>query len=145
MLGTSRQQHPVEIIASDLNAEALELARVGVYPPAAFQEMETALRDRYFTARGTRFEVNRDVRDCVRLEQRDILNGPPPGNLDLVSCRNLLIYMKSHLQDRLIKTFHQALLPGGLLFLGQYESLSFPGSSLFTPVDHYHRLFVRRQ
>jgi chemotaxis protein methyltransferase CheR/two-component system CheB/CheR fusion protein len=62
----------------------------------------------------------------------------------LVSCRNLLIYMKSHLQDKLIKSFHQALRSQGLLFIGQSESLSFVGNSLFVPIDHYHRLFRRR-
>ena len=66
------------------------------------------------------------------------------SNLDLVSCRNLLIYMKSHLQDDLVTVFHRALRSQGLLFIGQSESLSFVGNSLFVPVDHYHRLFRRR-
>jgi chemotaxis protein methyltransferase CheR/two-component system CheB/CheR fusion protein len=145
MLGSCRELHPISITASDLNAEALAMARTGIYPRSAFQEMDAAQRDRYFTPKGGQFEVRPELRACVQFEQRDVLSGTPTGELDLISCRNLLIYMKSHLQDQLIKTFHQALLPSGLLFLGQYESLSFLGSSLFTPVDHYHRLFVRRQ
>jgi chemotaxis methyl-accepting protein methylase len=145
LLGSCRELHPIAITASDLNAEALTMARTGIYPRTAFQEMDAALRDRYFIPRGQQFEVTPGLRACVQFEQRDVLCGTPSGELDLISCRNLLIYMKSHLQDRLFKCFHQALLPGGLLFLGQYESLSFLGSSLFTPVDHYHRLFQRRQ
>ena len=145
LLGSCRQLHPLAITATDLNGEALTMARAGIYPRTAFKEMDDALRDRYFIPKGEQFEVTPELRACVQFEQRDVLSGTPPGELDLVSCRNLLIYMKSHLQDQLIKCFHQALLPDGLLFLGQYESLSFLGSSLFTPVDQYHRLFARRQ
>jgi chemotaxis protein methyltransferase CheR/two-component system CheB/CheR fusion protein len=144
LLGSCRQLHPIAITASDLNTEALTMARAGIYPRSAFTEMDAALRDSYFIPGAQQFEVTPGLRDCVQFEQRDILSGTPTGELDLVSCRNLLIYMKSHLQDHLIKTFHQALLPGGLLFLGQYESLSFLGNSLFAPIDHYHRLFRRR-
>jgi len=144
LLGSCRQLHPISITATDLNTEALAMARAGSYPRTAFQEMDAALRDRYFIRKGEHFEVTPELQACVRFEQRDVLTGTPPAELDLVSCRNLLIYMKSHLQDQLIKRFHQALLPGGLLFLGQYESLTFLGNSLFAPIDQYNRLFQRR-
>jgi len=144
LLGSCRQMHPIIITATDLNAEALNMARAGIYPGTAFEEMDAALRDRYFSRKGELFEMTAELKSCVQFEQRDVLSGTPPGELDLVSCRNLLIYMKSHLQDQLIKAFHRALLPNGLLFLGQYESLSFVGNSLFAPIDHYHRLFQRR-
>lgn len=135
---------PVHIIATDLNPEALEVARAGVYRSAAFKEMDVGLRQRYFTAKGQEFEVRPALRQQVQFEQRNVLSGAPGDGLDLVSCRNLLIYMKSHLQDQLIKTFHSALRPQGLLFIGQSESLSFVGNSLFHPVDPYHRLFRKR-
>lgn len=135
---------PVEITATDLNPEALAMCREGSYRQTAFKEMDTALRDRYFTPCGQHYQVNPDLLSCIRYEQRDVLGGAPAQELDLVSCRNLLIYMKSHLQDKLIKSFHQALRPQGLLFIGQSESLSFVGNSLFVPIDHYHRLFRRR-
>ena len=144
LLGSCRQLHPIYITATDLNAEALEMARAGIYPRTAFQEMDGALRDRYFNHKGQHYEVSPELKACVQFEKGDVLSGTPTGELDLVSCRNLLIYMKSRLQDRLIKCFHQALLPNGLLFLGQYESLTFLGNSLFAPVDHYNRLFRRR-
>ncbi|MNC89787.1 Chemotaxis protein methyltransferase Cher2 [compost metagenome] len=67
-----------------------------------------------------------------------------PENLDMVSCRNLLIYMKGNLQDQLVRKFHQALLPGGLLFIGQSETIRPLGSTLFTTLDHYHRLYRRK-
>jgi chemotaxis methyl-accepting protein methylase len=145
LLGECRKRHTVQIIGTDLNPEALEMARAGLYRQTAFKEMDESLRDRYFIARGQHFELCQDVRTMVSFEQRDVLTGAPPGEpLDLVSCRNLLIYMKSNLQDQLIKSFHQALRPQGLLFIGQSESLSFMGNSLFTAIDHYHRLFRRR-
>jgi chemotaxis protein methyltransferase CheR/two-component system CheB/CheR fusion protein len=106
--------------------------------------MPAELRDKYFEQKGQHFEIVPDIKTCVQFEQRDVLGGTPPANLDLVSCRNLLIYMKSHLQDQLIKLFYQALRAQGLLFIGQSESLSFVGNSLFVPIDHYHRLFRRR-
>lgn len=137
-------RHPIEITATDLNPEALAMAREGIYRQTAFKEMDAGLRERYFVARGQHFEIKPELKACVRYEQRDVLGGVPPANLDLVSCRNLLIYMKSHLQDQLIRSFHQALRSQGLLFIGQSESLSFVGNSLFVPIDHYHRLFRRR-
>jgi len=144
LLGSYRRQHPIEILATDLNPEALEMSRQGIYRQTAFKEMDTALRDRWFVPKGQHFEAVPELKEKVRFEQRDVLSGAPPGELDLVSCRNLLIYMKSQLQDQLIKSFHLALNSHGLLFLGQYESLTFMGNALFAALDHYHRLFYRR-
>lgn len=141
----SAAPHPIEIVATDLNPEALAIAREGKYRGTAFKEMENQLLDKYFIAHGQHYEVKPEIRSCVRFEQRDVLGGAPPGGkLDLVSCRNLLIYMKSNLQDQMISAFHQALVSKGLLFIGQSESLSFHGNSLFVAIDHYHRLFRRR-
>ena len=136
--------HPIEIIGTDLNPEALAIATEAVYRQTAFKEMAPGLRERYTVPRGQHAEVVAGVRACVRFENRDVLGGAPDPRLDLVSCRNLLIYMKSDLQDQLITRFHRALQPQGLLFIGQSESLSFVGNSLFVPIDHYHRLFRRR-
>ena len=146
LLGNSRSRQSVKIIATDLNPEALAIADKGIYRPTAFKEMETELRERYFIGRGEHFEISPELRSMVSFEQRDVLNGPPSGEpLDLVSCRNLLIYMKSTLQDQLIRSFYQALRPQGVLFIGQSESLSYVGNSLFTAIDHYHRLFRCKQ
>jgi chemotaxis protein methyltransferase CheR/two-component system CheB/CheR fusion protein len=144
LLGAHATGCELLITGSDLNPEALQIAQDGVYNVKAFKEMSDTLRQRYFVSKGADFEVRPDLRSCVRFERRDVLTGAPLAELDLVSCRNLLIYMKSPLQDLLIKGFHQALAPEGLLFIGQSESLSFLGNSLFSPIDHYHRLFRRR-
>lgn len=144
LLGERRSRHPVTIVGTDLNPEALAMARAGSYRQTALRETDDTLRERHFIAKGQHFEVGPELRAAVEFEQRDVLTGPPAGNLDLVSCRNLLIYMKSHLQDRLVASFQRALVPGGLLFIGQSESLGLIGNSLFAPVNHYHRLFRRR-
>lgn len=147
LLGEFRSRHPVRIVGSDLNPEALEMARAGVYRQTAFGEMDVAQREKHFKPKGQHFEIGRALRNMVEFEQRDVLNGAPDfadGNLDLVSCRNLLIYMKNHWQDRLIAGFHRALAPRGLLFIGQSESLGPTGNTLFVTIDHYHRLFRRR-
>ncbi|MEO5332255.1 MAG: hypothetical protein H7839_09550 [Magnetococcus sp. YQC-5] len=139
--------HTIEITATDLNSEALAMAHEGLYRQTAVKEMDTLLRDRYFLQKGQHFEIKPEIKACVRFEQRDVLGRAPfhpNGGFDLVSCRNLLIYIKSHLQDQLIKSFHQSLVSHGLLFIGQSESLSFIGNSLFAPIDHYHRLYRRR-
>jgi chemotaxis protein methyltransferase CheR/two-component system CheB/CheR fusion protein len=144
LLREADRQRPLEITATDLNPEALALARAGLYRQTAFKEMDAALRERYFTPKGQHYQVEEGLLACIRYEERDVLAGPPAGTHDLVSCRNLLIYMKSPLQDQLVKSFHSALRSQGLLFIGQSESLSFIGNSLFAPIDHYHRLFRKR-
>jgi len=136
-------KHPIQIIGTDLNQEALELARAGLYRKTAFKEMPLSLRDKYFTAHGQHWQVKPDLAACVTFNQRDVLSMKLSVPLDLISCRNLLIYMKSPLQDQLIQCFHAALRTQGLLFIGQSESLSVVGNALFVPINHYHRLFRR--
>lgn len=138
------QYFPIEIVGTDLNPEALALANKAIYRETAFKEIDTDILSRYFTEHGHHFGVNQALKRCVRFEQRDVLNGTPLDQLDLVSCRNLLIYLKGELQDQLMLLFHQALAPQGLLFIGQSESLSITGNSLFGPIDRFHRLYQRR-
>lgn len=138
----------LRIVGTDLNPDALAVARAGLYRQTAFEEMAPASRAAWFEPHGQHCAVGQRLRAGVEFEQRDVLGGPPAGmadNIDLISCRNLLIYMKSDLQDRLVAMFHHALRPGGLLFLGLSESLTLRGNALYSPVDHYHRLFSRRR
>lgn len=137
-------RHPVQVVGTDLNAEALATARAGIYRHGACAEMDPALRARHLRQRGGHYEVAPSLRTLVRFEQRDALAGAPLAPLDLVSCRNLLIYMKESLQERLIECCYRALRPHGLLFIGPSESLGSAGDAWFSPVDHYHRLFRRR-
>jgi len=137
-------RNPVSIIGTDLNPEALAIARAGVYKASACREMDDALRERYLQASGDGWAVTDGPRTMVRFELRDVLSGAPEGGLDLISCRNLLIYMKAPLQDELIRLFHGALRSRGLLLVGEAESIGLDGNGLFVPLSHYHRLFQRR-
>lgn len=134
----------IEIIANDLNPEALEIAKEGFYRSGSFKEMPESIREKYFYENEGKLEIKSEIRDCVQFELNDILNQAVPQNIDLVSCRNILIYMKSNLQDSLIQKFYESLVSKGILFIGQAESLSFVGNSLFMPVDDYNRVFKKR-
>jgi chemotaxis protein methyltransferase CheR/two-component system CheB/CheR fusion protein len=138
------RRYAVAITGTDLNPEALEMAAKGVYRLTAFKEMDNDFHSRYFLRAGQHLSVKPEVKSCVTFERRDVFTGPPPTDLDLVSCRNLLIYLKGPLQDQLLRIFCQALRPDGLLFMGQSESLSFAGHTLFATVDYQQRLFRRR-
>jgi len=136
---------PLRILGTDLNREALDLAERGLYRPGAFRETDPGLLARYFNPHGPHFEVKPELRRGVEFAEADVLAGPPLDGLALVSCRNLLIYLKQPLQDRLLASVHASLAPRGLLFLGQDESLGFASIPLYTPVDLRHRIFARRR
>ena len=138
---------PLHITGTDLNPEAVEAAQQGLFRRGAFAEMAPSLLQRYFTQHGDQWKTSKDLRSDIEFECRDVQSRPPDVNaepFDLVSCRNLLIYMKTDLQDRLINRFHQVLKANGLLFIGQSESLSVVGNCLFAPLNPQHRLFIKR-
>ena len=134
----------IRIVGTDLNPEALETAAKGVYRAGVLRELSPGLQARSFTPRGSHFEVAPPLRELVSFEQRDLLTGPPGEGLALVSCRNVLIYLKSHLQDALLESIHRALVPRGLLFLGHAETPGFASVPLFAPVEPQHRVYRRR-
>lgn len=136
---------PIRIVGTDLSPEALKVARRGAYRRSAFREMDSSLLPRYFTRKSEElFEVGPALREVVEFEQRDVFAGPPMDGLALVSCRNLLIYLKAPRQDLLLASIHKALLPQGLLFLGPAETLGFASAPLFTAVDLQHCLYRKR-
>jgi chemotaxis methyl-accepting protein methylase len=132
------------IQGSDLNAEALERARAGSYPPSSLQEVDPELVDRHFTRTGPDYTVSEAFRGMCQFVQQDVMRGPAPGDLDLISCRNLLIYLQEDWQTRLLEVFQRNLRPEGLLFIGPSETTGIVGASYFKPVDHHHRLYRRR-
>ena len=96
----------------------------------------------HFTPHGDRYEINKNLRDVVIFARQDLVQDPPFLRLDLVTCRNVLIYFQSELQARLLSVFHYALNPGGYMFLGKSESV-FQQEGLFQVVDKDARLFSR--
>ena len=132
----------VKILASDIDDKALETARAGRYPAGIAADVGAERLERFFLAEGDGYAIRKELRDVVVFARQNLLSDPPFSQLDLVSCRNVLIYAEAEAQKRAIATFHFALNPGGLLFLGSAETTS-GADGLFETISAKHRLFRR--
>jgi two-component system CheB/CheR fusion protein len=135
-------QH-LKIFATDLDEISLAIGRRGVYPLAAARAIPRPLFDRFALAGGDGFEISKELRSCLVFARHNVCEDPPFPHLDLISCRNALIYFTAPLQDRVIESFAFSLDAGGLLFLGSSESLG--KSSGFSVLNPLHRLYERSQ
>lgn len=133
---------PVQIFATDLNAEAIAVARRAVYPAGIAEELGPVRLQRHFVAAGSRWRVAQPLREQVIFACHDLLTAPPFLRLDLLSCRNVLIYLGAPVQRELFARFRYALRPGGLLLLGQGES-ALDTESGFEALDARWRMFRR--
>jgi chemotaxis methyl-accepting protein methylase len=133
----------ISIVGSDLNLEAIALATRGWYKQSAFKEMDPVLLERYFEPRPGGWQVRPALQAMCSFECCDVLRREPLHQLDLISCRNLLIYFKPDTQARLLRKFHECLLPNGLLFLGHSESAGMFDKTLFISTDSYYRIYQR--
>jgi two-component system CheB/CheR fusion protein len=130
----------LQVFGSDLDAAALGVARVGRYPVTIETDIGEERLRRFFTREGDHYRVKRELRDIVLFASHSLLRDPPFSRIDLVSCRNLLIYLERELQQQVIGTFHYALSPNGYLFLGASESADHPGA-LFHVKDREAHVF----
>lgn len=133
----------VQCFATDIDDTSIAVARVASYPIAMLREMGSERIDRYFTGDGSTYTLTKEVRDLCIFSSHSVIRDPPFSRIDLISCRNLLIYLDAELQSQLVPVFHYALRPGGYLFLGSSENLT-RHDELFAPVDKRHRIFQRR-
>ncbi len=134
----------VQIFATDIDEQALAVARLARYPAAMLADKVSPERlARHFTRDGDSQVMLREVRDLCVFSAHSVIRDPPFSRMDLVSCRNLLIYLDLPMQQRVMPIFHYALRPGGHLFLGASESVGKFGE-LFNPLDKKQRIFVRR-
>ena len=141
--GAAKRNVPVQVFATDIDAEAIERARAGVYPGSIGADVSPERLARFFVQDGDTYRVAKSVRDCLVFAKQDVTKDPPFSRVDLISCRNLLIYMDGDLQQRLMPLFHYALNADGYLFLGSSETVGDAGD-LFAPVDKKWKLFKRR-
>ena len=125
---------PIQIFATDIDSEALARARKGLFSETALTMMDKELLNRYFTRLDHSFRVNKSIREMVVFSRHDLVKDPPFSHLDLISCRNVLIYFSSALQQKVLPMFHYVLQPNGYLFLGKSESVG-QFVDLFSPVD----------
>jgi two-component system CheB/CheR fusion protein len=133
----------VQIFATDIDEPALTVARAARYPEALLDGVSPERRDRFFINDGASYVVNRAVRDMCTFSPHSVIRDPPFSRIDLISCRNLLIYFGPEIQSTAIPTFHYSLRPGGYLFLGTSEGLG-QHPHLFATLDKKNRIFQRR-
>ena len=132
----------IQIFATDIDADALEVAREGLYPETIAADVSLERLHRFFQVEGGAYRVKKDTRKTILFAPHNLIKSPPFSRLDLVSCRNLLIYLQRGIQEQVFDLFHYALLPGGLLFLGMSENVG-GVSGRFVPLDKKQRLFRR--
>lgn len=138
------QTRGVQIFATDLDPKAIEVARAGVYPAGIANDVSPQRLVRFFSQHEQSYRVRKEIRELIVFAQQSIIADPPFTKLDLLSCRNVLIYLDTALQRRLLPIFHYALRPGGLLMLGPSESTG-THIELFAPVDKRWKVFRRRE
>lgn len=133
----------IQIFATDVDDEAIQAAREGLYPTTIEADVSQERLRQFFMRDQGRYRVKKDLRDMVLFARHNVLSDPAFSRLDLVTCRNLLIYLNQEAQSRVFDVFHFALRAGGLLFIGSAESAD-SSHSLFSPLDNHHRIYVRR-
>jgi two-component system CheB/CheR fusion protein len=140
---TLRVSPKVQLFATDIDENALIVARTGRYPEPLLENVSKQRLKRFFAGDDISYSVNKDVRDLCIFSSHSVIKDPPFSRIDLISCRNLLIYFGTEFQARVIPVFHFALKQSGYLFLGTAENVS-QFSDLFAPVDKKQRIFQRR-
>ncbi len=138
-----KQRLSVQIFATDIDTAALEKARKGRYPASIALEVDRARLHRFFTRDGDFYQVTKSLRDMLVFAEQDVIKDPPFSRVDLISCRNVLIYLGADLQRRLLPVFHYALKPGGYLFLGTAETVG-NMDDLFAVEDSRWKIYARR-
>ena len=137
-----KMKKPVElkIFATDINEDVIHYARQGNYPGSIATEVSTKRLKRFFLKEDDSYQIKKTIREMIVFATQSIIKDPPFSKLDLIVCRNLLIYLNRTLQDKVLPLFHYTLNPGGFLFLGTSESIG-RVHDLFDPVDAKHKIF----
>ncbi len=142
-LGDRANSVPIQIFATDVSEQTVEQARTGIYPPSIEGDVSAARLRRFFTKLDGSYRINKLVRDLCIFARQDLTRDPPFSRVDLIVCRNVLIYLGPSLQKKLMNVFHYALRPLGFLMLASAESIG-TSTDLFMPVDKTHRIYRRK-
>lgn len=135
-------KYSLQIFATDLDPDAIEKARLGVYPANIAADVTEERLKRFFVDEHNGYRVGKEVREMVVFAPQNVIMDPPFTKLDILTCRNLLIYLDAELQKKLLPLFHYSLKPGGILMLGSAESIG-GFTDLFMPIESKARLFRR--
>ncbi len=142
-LGDSFHKFPIQIYGTDICEPAIKIARLGSYPESASRNISPERLDRFFIKENGRYRITKAVRDCCIFSIQDVTSNPPINRLDLLSCRNLMIYLDPTIQKKLMETFYYALNPNGFLMLGSSESVG-SSANLFAVIDKKYKLFLKK-
>jgi two-component system CheB/CheR fusion protein len=142
-LEQAKSNVPIQLFSSDINSDSVERARRGFYPENISADVTPQRLQRYFTRTGEGYRINKDIRERCVFATHDLIKDPPYSRLDLITCRNVLIYMGSVLQ-KIIPLFHYGLKPNGYLMLGMSESAN-TLSGLFAVVDKKYKIYSRKE
>ncbi|MBI9109549.1 MAG: PAS domain-containing protein, partial [Spirochaetales bacterium] len=141
-----KQAFKVQVFATDIDNKAISIARAGLYPASIASDITPERLKRFFEveSNGSVYRIHKGIRDMLIFSEQDVVKDPPFSKLDLISCRNVMIYMGTTLQKKLIPLFHYALNPDGVLLLGTSETVGeFVG--LFAPLDRKNKLYQRQE
>ncbi|HEX4205819.1 MAG TPA: chemotaxis protein CheB [Ktedonobacteraceae bacterium] len=135
---------PLQFFGTDLNPRAIDHARMGIYPAGVLRDVSPARLERFFRPANGSYQIDKSIRELCVFAQHNVLTDPPFAHLDLLSCQNVLIYLKPEVQKNLLQMFHYALEPRGFLLLGSSETAG-NAAGLFTPVTkHTEPLYVKQ-
>ncbi|MDA3926807.1 MAG: PAS domain-containing protein [Kiritimatiellae bacterium] len=141
-----KKSFAIQVFATDIDPQAIAIARAGIYPASIATDITPERLAHFFTLKpgGQTYRIHKGIRDMVVFSEQNVVKDPPFSKLDLISCRNLMIYMGSTLQKKLIPLFHYALNPGGILLLGTSETTG-EFNSLFTALDNKQKIYQRKE
>jgi two-component system CheB/CheR fusion protein len=142
-LGEKVHNKKIQIFASDISEKAIKKARAGIYTKADVEILSASRLENYFTKNGDGYEVSKHIRDMCVIAPHNFLKDPPFAKMDLISCRNVLIYMDTFLQKKAFANFHYALKETGFLLLGKSETVGV-SSDLFTQVEKNEKIYSRK-
>ncbi len=134
----------IQVFATDLDSGAIETARSGIYPDSISTDVSPQRLKRYFTREDNSYRISSQIREIVVFAVQNVTKDPPFSKVDMISCRNLLIYLGPELQKKIIPLFHYALKPGGILLLGTSETIG-TFSDLFSPVSNKWKVFESKK
>jgi two-component system, chemotaxis family, CheB/CheR fusion protein len=144
-MSTLQTSYTVQLFATDIDSRAIAVARAGFYPDSISSDLTPERLNRFFSVVPERqgYRISKAIRDMLIFSEQNLIKDPPFSKLDLISCRNLLIYLSGALQKKVIPLFHYALNPGGRLFLGSSEGIG-EFTELFSIIERKSKLYLRK-
>ncbi len=143
-LGEGRSEIPIQIFGTDLSETAVQRARAGMYKESIETDVSPARLRRFFHKSDAGYQISKTIRDLCIFSTQNVFSDPPFSRIDLISCRNVMIYLGQSLQKRVIPIFHYALNSAGFLMIGSTEGLLGAGSELFDMVDKKQKIYRKR-